>query len=276
MKRRLKALKLNVAGNVASEDAPNKVAEVKSGSVTVAIFQSRNSRKIPKEPVDGVAQNGTPEFEIKYYDSFIIPYYEGSIRKTPRRNTLEKAMNHAEEVAKRLSKGGAKAEFLSEKDRRIYTLAKASAKKLNLDVDAACQKLVELHERLKAGTLEQAVDFHNDHGQRVKHGVANTIIYEEYLEHMESVVQAITTSGTSSATLARSLQNFQAPSVLSRLPNSTSTWDHWTRNNRRRGTTTITKRVPAAKTTCGMQSSDTSTSRRRRATCPKEFLTQRR
>ena len=174
-----------MAGNVASESAPNKVAEVKSGSVMVAIFQSRNSRKIPKQPVDGVPQNGTPEFEIKYYDSFIIPYYEGSIRKTPRRNTLEKAIHHAEEVAKRLSKDGAKAEFLSEKDRRIYTLAKASAKKLNLDVDAACRKLLELQERLKTGTLEQAVDFHNDHGQRVKHGIANTTIYEEYLEHME-------------------------------------------------------------------------------------------
>jgi hypothetical protein len=76
----------------------NKVAEVKSGSVTLPIFQSRNSRKVPKKPVEGTPAGSTPEFEIKYYDSFVIPYYEGSIRKTPRRSTLQKATKFAEAV----------------------------------------------------------------------------------------------------------------------------------------------------------------------------------
>ncbi len=162
----------------------NKVAEVQSGSVTLSIFKSRNSLKVPKQKVDEASSDGSPEFEVKYYESYIIPYYEGSIRKTPRRSTLEKAKAHAKEIADRLNKEGAKAQFFSEKDRRIYILARTSSEILEMDVDAACRKLLELQQRLKTGTLEQAVDFHNDHGQRVKHGVANTVIYEEYLEHL--------------------------------------------------------------------------------------------
>ena len=180
-----KTVKRGVDSNGQNAQEGNKVDEAKSGSVTVSIYQSRNCRKVRKRMVEGGLQSGTPEFEIKYYDSFVISYYEGSIRKTPRRNTLEKARKLASEVAKRLNKDGAKADFLSEKDRRIYILARASAKSLGMDVDAACRKLAELQQRLKTGTLEQAVDFHNDHGQRVKHGVANTVIYEEYLEHLE-------------------------------------------------------------------------------------------
>lgn len=171
-----------MGSNGHSGEEGNKVAEVKSGSVTVSIFQSQNSRKIFKQPVEGAYGPQLPE--IKHYDSFVIPYYEGSVRKTPRRNTIEKAEKLAKEVAERLSKDGAKAEFLSEKDRRIYILARTSAKELGMDVDTACRKLVELQQRLKTGTLEKAVDFHNDHGQRIKHGVANSEIYTEYLEHL--------------------------------------------------------------------------------------------
>lgn len=183
MKRERKVLYRNVGTNGSNGYEGNKVDEAKSGSVTVPIFQSQNSRKIFKQPVEGTYGPLLPE--IKYYDSFVITYYEGSVRKTPRRNTLEKAKKLAEEVAKRLSKDGAKAEFLSERDRRILVLARNSAQTLGMDVDSACRKLVELQQRLKAGTLEQAVDFHNDHGQRVKHGVANTVIYTEYLAHLE-------------------------------------------------------------------------------------------
>jgi hypothetical protein len=163
----------------------NKVDEAKSGSVTVSIYRSRNSRKVRKKPVEGAPPDSIPEFEIRYYDSFVIPYYEGSIRKTPRRNTLEKAKELADEVAKRLNRDGAKADFLSEQDRRIYILARTSARTLHMDVDSACRKLLELQQRLKTGTLEQAVDFHNDHGQKVRHGVENKEIYTEYLDHLE-------------------------------------------------------------------------------------------
>jgi integrase len=171
--------------NIENGQEGNKVDEVTVGSVTIEIISSRNSVKIPKKEAEGSSPGTTPEFEIKYYASFLVPYYEGSIRKVPRRSTLEKARKLAKEVATRLNKDGPRAEILSERDRRIYVLAKASAKKLGLDVDAACRKFVELQERLKKGTLEQAVDFHNDHGQRVKHGAANTEIYKEYLEHLK-------------------------------------------------------------------------------------------
>jgi len=180
-----KTVKLEVDSSSQKEQEGNKVDEAKSGSVTVSIYKSRNSRKVRKQPVEGAPPSSTPEFEIKHYDSFVIPYYEGSIRKTPRRNTLEKAKKLATEVAERLNKDGAKADFLSERDRRIYILARASAKSLGMDVDAACRKLTELQQRLKTGTLEQAVDFHNDHGQKVRHGVENTEIYSEYIDHLE-------------------------------------------------------------------------------------------
>jgi hypothetical protein len=130
-------------------------------------------------------EGSAPPIEFKTYDSFIIPYYEGSLRKTPRRSTLEKAEKFAKETATRLNKDGARAEFLSERDRRLFVLAKASAKSLGLEIDELCRKHVELTQRLKSGTLEQAVDFHNDHGQRVRHGVHNTVIFEEYLVHLD-------------------------------------------------------------------------------------------
>jgi hypothetical protein len=64
-------------------------------------------------------------------------------------------------------------------------LAKASAGALGLGLNELCRKYVELQRQLKSGTVEQAVDFFSDHGQRVQHGVANKIIYDEYLGHLE-------------------------------------------------------------------------------------------
>lgn len=168
-----------------NENQRKKVAEVKKGSVTVSIFKSRNSVKVRKKPVPGTETPGQPEYEVKHYDSFIVPYYEGSRRKTPRRSSLEKATELAEEVADRLNREGAKAAFISEKDRRIFILAKAAAAKTDMEVDELCRKFVELQGRLETGTLEQAVNFYNDHGQRVKHGVTNAGIYQEYLSHLE-------------------------------------------------------------------------------------------
>jgi hypothetical protein len=171
--------------NGAQNGAEGKlVAEEKVGSVTIPIFYSPNKAKIQK-PESAEGENpGKKEFEIRTYDSYIIPYYEGSIRKTPRRSTLDKAKKFAKDTAIRLNRDGARADFLSEKDRRIYVLAKASAQILSLEVDGVCRKFVELQKRIKNGTLEQAVDFFNDHGQRVRHGATNTEIYKEYLEHL--------------------------------------------------------------------------------------------
>jgi hypothetical protein len=174
-----------VDNGVENNDQGKKVAEVKKGSVTIAIFKSQNSVRVLKKPLPGMETVGQPEYEIKQYDSFIVPYYEGSIRKTPRRSTIEKATKLAEEVAERLNREGAKAAFFSEKDRRIFILAKAAAAKIGMEVDELCRKFVELQTRLKTGTLDQAVGFFNDHGQRVKHGVANTVIFKDYLDHLE-------------------------------------------------------------------------------------------
>lgn len=83
---------------------------------------------------------------------------------------IEKARKLATEVAHRLASDGAEAEFLTEFDRRTYVLARAEATSLGLEVDTACQKLAHLQKRLKNGTLEDAVTFFNDHGQRVRRG----------------------------------------------------------------------------------------------------------
>jgi hypothetical protein len=147
-------------------EAGNLVAEESAGSVTLRIYFAPTRVKIPKPEEEPGAPGGPSDFEYRAYDSFIIPYYEGSIRKTPRRSTLENAKEFAKDTAKRLNKDGAKAEFLSEKDRRIYILARVCAKTQGLDVDELCRKHVELQNRLKRGTLEQAVDFTNDHGER--------------------------------------------------------------------------------------------------------------
>ena len=61
-----------------------------------------------------------------------------------RRNTIEKAKKYAEEVATRLNRDGARAEFLTDRDRRIYTLAQAAAKSLGLEVDEICRRQLEL------------------------------------------------------------------------------------------------------------------------------------
>lgn len=162
----------------------NQVAEVKVGSVTIPVYFSLNRAKIATKTRRKLGKNGENGFEFRTYDSFVIPYYEGKIRKTPRRSTLIKAKKLAKDVATRLNRDGARADFLTEKDRRIFVLAKATVRTLGLEVDEACRKFVELQKRIKNGTLEQAADFFNNHGQRMKHGVTNTAIFEEYLVHL--------------------------------------------------------------------------------------------
>jgi integrase len=55
---------------------------------------------------------------------------------------------------------------------------------LGLEVDEVCRKYGELQQRLKTGTLEEAVDFFNSHGQRVRHGATMESVYAEYLQHL--------------------------------------------------------------------------------------------
>ncbi|HEY5345012.1 MAG TPA: hypothetical protein VIK62_01560 [Verrucomicrobiae bacterium] len=144
------------------------VATVTVGSVAISIYAS---------PV-------TVGTEAKTYESFQVVHYEGNRRIFQRRNTLEKAKVLAKEIAGRLQRDGSRAEYFTEKDRRIYTLAQIKSQSLGLEVDEVCRKFAELQQRLKTGKLEEAVDFFNAHGQRVRHGAAIESVYEEYLQHL--------------------------------------------------------------------------------------------
>jgi hypothetical protein len=62
------------------------------------------------------------------------------VRRQKRRNTLAKARKRAKEIADRLNKDGARAEFITEKDRRILLLSKQACKPLNLEVDEVCRR----------------------------------------------------------------------------------------------------------------------------------------
>lgn len=122
------------------------------------------------------------ETVIKTYESFIISHYEGTRRVLRRRNIFEKARSLAREIAGRLSRDGQRAEYLSEKDRRIFTLAQMAAQPSGLDVDKICREYVELQQRLKAGSLAEAVDFYNAYGQRLRCDATAEDVYEEYLQ----------------------------------------------------------------------------------------------
>jgi integrase len=154
------------------------VDEVKVGSVRIPIYAAPVTVKARNPEVDG---NGAGQEQFKTYESFIISYYEGATRVKRRRRTPELARELAKEVATRLNRDGARAEYLSEKDRRIYVLAKLACKPLNLEVDEVCRRYAELQRRLKEGTPEQAVDFKNDHGQQIRHGATSNDVYQEYL-----------------------------------------------------------------------------------------------
>ena len=52
-------------------------------------------------------------------------------------------------------------------------------------MDQACRHYAELRSRVKGATLEEAVDFHNTFGQRVRHGATTDEVYQEYLKHLE-------------------------------------------------------------------------------------------
>jgi hypothetical protein len=97
---------LRVADAAATRGEGKKVDQVTRGSVTISVYGSENKVKvpIPEQPA---------EFELKVYESYITPFYEGRCRKTPRRSTREKVRNLAAQLATRLSQDGARAECLS-------------------------------------------------------------------------------------------------------------------------------------------------------------------
>jgi hypothetical protein len=73
-----KAFKLEVDD---TEKKSQLVEEVTVGSVTIPIFYSPNRIKIPGEaPVVGADGAETPVDEFKIYDSYILVFYEGSLR----------------------------------------------------------------------------------------------------------------------------------------------------------------------------------------------------
>jgi len=159
------------------------VATVTVGSVAICIYASPVTVRAEKPAAtDSSAVVSVPE--SKTYQSFQVAHYEGNRRILQRRNTLEKAKALAKEIAGRLHRDGSRALYFTEKDRRIYTLAQVKSDSLGLEVDEVCRKYGELQQRLKTGTLEEAVDFFNSHGQRVRHGATIESVYAEYLQHL--------------------------------------------------------------------------------------------
>jgi integrase len=152
------------------------VATVSVGSVAIHIYAA----PVTVRPASG----DTASAAVKTYDSFQVAHYEGARRILQRRNTLDKAKALAKEIANRLNRDGARAQYLTEKDRRLLILAQTTAAPLGLEVDEVCRRYVELQARLTTGTLDEAVSFYLAHGQRVRHGATIASVYAEYLEHL--------------------------------------------------------------------------------------------
>jgi integrase len=164
------------------------IAEISSGSVTIPIYASPVTVKLGKKSSQKAGVDSKPDdggSDCKTYPSFKIVYYEGTRRVFRRRNTLAKAKALAKELAGQLACDGVRSEYLTEQDRRIYVLAQKAVQPLNLEIDQACRHYADLRNRVKGATLEEAVDFHNTFGQRVRHGATTEEVYQEYLQHLE-------------------------------------------------------------------------------------------
>ena len=164
------------------------IANISSGSVTIPIYASpvtvKTGKKQPHNPGANSKPNGDGP-DRKTYPSFKVVYYEGTQRVFRRRNTLAKAKALAKELAGQLASDGVRSQFLTEQDRRIYVLAQKAVEPLNLEIDQVCRHYADLRSRVKGATLEEAVDFHNTFGQRVRHGATTNEVYQEYLQHLE-------------------------------------------------------------------------------------------
>ncbi len=176
-------------GRPDQSDAERKpIAEVSSGSVSIPIYESPVTIRTGKHTstLEGSnPQPGNGDSPFKTYPSYKIVYYEGKRRVFRRRNTLAKAKALAKELAGQLAADGVRSQFFTEQDRRIYVFAQKAVQPLNLEVDQACRHYAELRNRVKGATLEEAVDFHNTFGQRVRHGATTDEVYQEYLKHLE-------------------------------------------------------------------------------------------
>lgn len=172
-----------MAERVATESNGAPADLVRVGSVVVPIYHAPVRLKLKCPNTEHVVASITPT--TKTYDSYLICHYEGSVRVQRRRNTLQRAREYAKEVASRLSRDGARAQFLTDHDRRIYALAQAAVQPLGWEVDEVCRRFVELQQRLKKGTIDEAVDFMNEHGQRVRPGVESSKVLEDYLKSQQ-------------------------------------------------------------------------------------------
>lgn len=178
-----------------SEKKP--VATVTVGSVTIPIYAAPVTVTKPVDATDAKTMAST---ETRTYQSFQLSHYEGARRILQRRNTLERAKSLAKEIASRLNRDGSRAAFLTEKDRRVLILSQLAVKPLGMEVDEVCRKYVELQKRLKTGTVEQAVDFCNAHGQRIRHGATVEDIYTLNIWRIwKNAAWAIITYGTRNA-----------------------------------------------------------------------------
>ena len=117
-------------GVPSSEKKP--FATVTVGSVTISIIAAPVTVRTGSKPaaVDSNSAASVPEF--KTYQSFQVAHYEGKRRILQRRNTPEKAKALAREIAGRLHRDGSRAQYFTEKDRRIYTLAQVKSQSLGL------------------------------------------------------------------------------------------------------------------------------------------------
>ena len=163
--------------SVVTKEERKPVATVTVGSVAIPVYAAPVT---VRTAANGDADSAT----FKTYDSFQISHYQGARRILQRRNTLDKAKALAKEIANRLSRDGARAQYLTEKDRRVLILAQTATAPLGLEVDEVCRRYAELQERLKTGTLDEAVSFYLAHGERVRHGATIASVYAEYLEHL--------------------------------------------------------------------------------------------
>ena len=144
-------------GVPSSEKKP--FATVTVGSVTISIIAAPVTLRTGSKPAAADSNSAASAPEFKTYQSFQVAHYEGKRRILQRRNTPEKAKALAREIAGRLHRDGSRAQYFTEKDRRIYTLAQVKSQSLGLEVDEVCRKYAELQQRLKTGTLDEAVGF---------------------------------------------------------------------------------------------------------------------
>lgn len=101
------------------KDGRKPIAEVSSGSVTIPIYASSVTIKIGKKPssnseADSKRNGDGPE--RKTYPSFKVVYYEGTQRVFRRRNTLARAKELANELARQMASDGVRSQYLTEQD----------------------------------------------------------------------------------------------------------------------------------------------------------------